>query len=120
MPVTMSDFLNPGRSPKHGCSRILPSDPTQMKTRILLVDDHDIMREGLRLMIQREADLEVVGEAGDSVTAMEQAQRLSPDLVVMDVQLGDGDGIETSRQMLIQSPTLRILILSALSEPSVV
>jgi len=68
-----------------------------MKTRILLVDDHQLMREGLRSLLTREPDLEVVGEAADGRTAVELATRLTPNLVVMDISMPNLNGIDATR-----------------------
>jgi DNA-binding NarL/FixJ family response regulator len=84
------------------------------------VDDHQIIREGLRLMLQREPDFEVLAEAGTGPEALAQVRKVSPDLVVMDLQLGNSDGIETSRQILAEFPHVRILILSALLDQKLI
>ena len=93
---------------------------TLIRTRILLVDDHGIIREGLRLMLQRETDFDVVAEADNGADALRQVRETSPDLVVMDLQLGTADGIEISRQILIEFPRVRILILSALADAKLI
>ncbi len=86
----------------------------EMSTRILLVDDHRMFREGVRLMIARELpDASVVGEAGDAATALESARTLRPDLIVMDIHLPDGNGIEVSRQILAELKDVRVIVLSA-------
>ncbi len=91
-----------------------------MNTRILLVDDHPIVLEGLRLMLEREAGLEVIGGADDGATALEQARQLAPDLVLMDMGLGDMDGLEAARHILAEQPQTRILILSGLVDSNAV
>jgi DNA-binding NarL/FixJ family response regulator len=83
-----------------------------MKTRILLIDDHELVREGLSLMLQNEPGLEIVGGAADGATGLAQAGELRPDLILMDMDLGDMDGIETSRQILAALPETRIMVLS--------
>jgi DNA-binding NarL/FixJ family response regulator len=93
---------------------------TLTRTRILLVDDHQIIREGLRMMLEREPDFNVVAEASNSAEALAQVRDASPDLVVMDLQLGNADGIETSRRILSEFPEVRILILSALADPNLI
>jgi two-component system response regulator NreC len=85
----------------------------QNPTRILLVDDHGIVREGLWRSLSLESGFEVVGEAGDGRTAMELAEKLQPHVVVMDIGLPDGDGVVFARQMLARWPAIRIIILSA-------
>ncbi len=85
--------------------------------RVLLVDDHQVMRDGLRLLLQREPGLTVVGEAGDGRTALEQVTRLLPDVVVLDVGLPDMNGLDLARQALQQAPALRLVVLSAEVDP---
>lgn len=85
-----------------------------MSPKILLVDDHHLFREGLRLMIAREMpDAAIVGEAECAAAARRQAQELRPDLIVMDIHLPDGDGLEVSRQILAELPSTRVIVLSA-------
>jgi DNA-binding NarL/FixJ family response regulator len=83
------------------------------RIHVLLVDDHQIMREGLRLSLRQEPDIEVVGEAEDGHTAMTQVERLRPHVIVMDVGLPDTDGVTLSLEILVRWPTIRIVILSA-------
>lgn len=84
--------------------------------RILLVDDHRIVREGLRRYIAAEPGLEIAGEASDGSGAMEMAERLRPDVIVMDIGLPDGDGLAFAREILSRSPDQKIVILSALMD----
>lgn len=81
-------------------------------TRILLVDDHAIVREGYRRLLAEEASVEVVGEAGDAAQACQNARALNPDVVVMDIALPRISGIEATRRMLRDQPQLRILMFS--------
>ena len=83
-----------------------------MSLRILLADDHQIIRDGLRALLEQEPDLEVVGEAEDGRTAVQRARELSPDVVVMDLTMPDMNGIEATRQMQAQVPQAKVLILS--------
>jgi DNA-binding NarL/FixJ family response regulator len=82
----------------------------QPRIRILLVDGHRLMRDGIRLSLEQEPEMEVVGDAGDGATALRLASELCPDLVVMDIGLPDGDGVGFSREILRQHPDTRIVI----------
>ena len=70
------------------------------KTRVLLVDDHDVVRAGVRTVLERMPEVEVVGEAQNGREALELARRLQPDLVLMDIAMPDLNGVEAARQML--------------------
>ena len=79
---------------------------------ILLVDDHPIVRDGLRRLIAVDAGLQVIGEAGDGEQALTLAQELAPQLVVMDVQMPKMDGIRATRELRRRFPRINVLILS--------
>jgi len=81
-------------------------------TKVLLVDDHAIVREGYRRLLEDEANISVVAEAGNAAQAYEQARALEPDVVVMDIALPGVSGIEATRRMLRDQPPLRILMFS--------
>jgi two-component system, NarL family, invasion response regulator UvrY len=81
-------------------------------TRILLVDDHAVVREGYRRLLEEEPSICVVGEASDGTQACERARALGPDVVVMDIALPGTSGIEATRRMLKDQPQLRILMFS--------
>ncbi len=83
-----------------------------LKTRILLADDHLVVRRGLRMVLDAEADLEVVAEAGDGAEAVEQGVREDIDLAILDVTMPRLTGIQATRQILQHKPQLRVLILS--------
>jgi DNA-binding NarL/FixJ family response regulator len=85
---------------------------TAESIRVLLVDDHTMLRQGVRALLTREPDIEVIGEAGDGVEALDQVENLHPDVVVMDVVMPRMNGLEATRQLRERHPDLRILILS--------
>jgi DNA-binding NarL/FixJ family response regulator len=80
--------------------------------RILLADDQELVREGLRMMLDAEPDLEVAGEAGDGRQALAEARRLDPDVVLMDVRMPEVDGIEATRRLVAAGGRARILVLT--------
>ena len=80
--------------------------------RVLIADDHGIMREGLRCLIEKQPDWEVVGEAEDGQKAVQLAGELLPDIVIMDVAMPNLNGIEATRQIVDKLPSIRILALS--------
>ena len=80
---------------------------------ILIVDDHKVLRDGLKGMLQLEPDIQVVGEAADGRRAIEQAEKLHPDLVIMDVNLGDEmEGVTATRKILARMPRVKVIALS--------
>ena len=83
------------------------------KTRVLLVDDHEIMRDGLREVLERSGDFEVVGEAADGAAAVKIAQDLKPDVIIMDVIMPLKNGIDACREITETLPDTRVLILTA-------
>ena len=83
-----------------------------MTTRILVADDHGIVRAGIRLLLERQADLEVVGEAGDGVEAVEMAQALRPELCILDVGMPRMTGLQAARAIRQHLPDTHVLMLS--------
>ncbi|MBV8846035.1 MAG: response regulator transcription factor [Bryobacterales bacterium] len=80
--------------------------------RILLADDHALVRQGFRMILEAQADMEIVGQAGNGREAVELSAKLHPDLVIMDVAMPDLNGIEATRRIMETSPRTRILALS--------
>jgi DNA-binding NarL/FixJ family response regulator len=84
--------------------------------RVVLVDDHELMRQGLRSILEREDGVEVVGEAASGRAAVELTRTLAPDVVVMDVAMQDLNGIEATRQIRAVCPRAKVLALSSHSD----
>jgi len=83
------------------------------KIRIIIADDHKVVREGTRELLQKESDLEVVGEAGDGEEAVEIVKQLKPDVVIMDIAMPGLNGIEATKQIKANFPRIAVLILTA-------
>lgn len=81
-------------------------------TRILIVDDHELLRQGLHDLIASNPDLEICGEALDETGALQQFRTLQPDLMIVDISLGQGDGIDLVKRIHAESSTVRMLVLS--------
>ncbi len=86
---------------------------SQSPIRVLITDDHSIVRKGIRALLATEPDIEVVGEAGDGAEVATQAQALRPDVILMDLVMPKVDGIEATRRILAQQPGMRILVLTS-------
>jgi len=84
--------------------------------KIVLVDDHEVVRQGLKVLIDSQDDLEVVGEAGDVENATRQVGYHSPDVVVMDVRLPDGTGVEACREIRSRWPDVKVLMLTSYAD----
>ena len=84
--------------------------------RIFLVDDHQVVREGLRRMLELEADIEVVGEANDAKEALTQVEPLSPEVILMDIKMPGVGGIELTRQLKEKQPSCNIIMLTLYDE----
>ena len=84
--------------------------------RLLLVDDHEVVRVGLRTVLHNHHSITVVGEAGTKAAAVRAVKRLRPDIVLMDVRLPDGSGVEACRDILASHPTTRIIFLTSYAD----
>jgi len=83
-----------------------------MAFRILVADDHEVVRKGLVALLQAQADWQVCGEAGDGREAVDKAQQLKPDVVILDIGMPSLNGLEATRQILKTNPSARVLILT--------
>ena len=90
------------------------------RIRVLLVDDHSIVREGLQSMLKESEEFEVVGQARDGVEAVSSASELSPDVIVMDVIMPGKDGVEACREIMESLPDTRVIMLTASTEEEAV
>jgi len=86
--------------------------------RVLVVDDHDIVRQGLRAMLESKGGIVVIGEAGDGEQAVIQARLLMPDVILMDLEMPRKNGISAIQDIIAEQPNARILVLSNFSEDS--
>jgi len=86
--------------------------------RVLVVDDHDIVRQGLRAMLESKGGIVVIGEAGDGEQAVIQARLLMPDVILMDLEMPRKNGISAIQDIIAEQPAARILVLSSFSEDS--
>ena len=83
-----------------------------MKTRVLIVDDHEVFRKGLKAVLDYQSDMEVIGEAEDGEKAVALTRELHPDIILMDVKMPVMDGAEATRRILAEMPDVKILALS--------
>lgn len=90
------------------------------RIRLVLVDDSEVVRVGLRALLGTEPTLEVVGEASSVASAVEKCASLSPDVVLLDIRLPDGTGVDACRQILKRTPTARVLILTSIIDNTIV
>ena len=86
---------------------------TAAPIRVLLVDDHEVVRRGLQAILERNVEITVVGEAGTVAGAVQEAERVRPDVVVMDLRLPDGSGVDACRQVRAQDENVKVLILTS-------
>src|ERR1700674_4406476 len=92
------------------------SGMAKTRLRIMLVDDHEVVRDGVKSLINANDDLTVVAEAGPVKDAVEQALRTKPDVVVMDVRLADGSGIEATREIRAKLEKTQVLMLTSFAD----
>ena len=88
----------------------------QQQIRVMLVDDHEVVRQGLKALIEAEEDMMVIAEAGGVAEAVERAGMNRPDVIVMDVRLTDGSGIEATREIRAQHPETRVIMLTSFAD----
>lgn len=86
------------------------------KVRILIADDHGVVRKGLRLQLEQEAEFEVIGEASDGREAVHMSEELAPDVVIMDIAMPGLNGIQATTQLLKKNPQVGVIILSMYSD----
>jgi DNA-binding NarL/FixJ family response regulator len=94
-----------------------PSGGIIVSIRILLADDHRMMREGLRAVLAKDPTIEVVGEAENGRLALDLVRRLSPDIVVMDIAMPDLNGMDATRYIMARHPEVKVITLSTYTDP---
>src|SRR5581483_910994 len=87
-----------------------------MTIRVFLLDDHEVVRRGVAALLGAESDIEVVGEAGTGEQALARIPALHPDVAVLDVRLGDGDGVSVCREIRSRLPEVACLMLTSFSD----
>jgi DNA-binding NarL/FixJ family response regulator len=90
----------------------MPAESPTTLIRILLADDHDILRQGLKLLLENQPDMHVIGEARNGSEAIERTIKLKPDIVVMDISMTGTDGMEACQRIRVQQPETQVLILT--------
>lgn len=90
------------------------------RIRVMLVDDQRLMRDGLRILLELEPDLEVVGEAGDGQAALDTYEAVRPDVVLMDIRMPELDGVEATRRLCARWPEARVIILTTFDDDAYV
>ena len=94
--------------------------PAKGRIRILIVDDHTVVRHGLRQVLEREPDMDIIGEAGTGLDAVRMAEGERPDVVLLDAKLGDDDGADVCRRVLAVSPATAVVVLTAYSQDGII
>ena len=122
--ATLKDFLDRvadrlvahvGRPPA-GLQVVSASMSKKPPLRVMLVDDHEVVRDGIKAMFDAQDDVVVTAQAGTVQAAIDEADRTRPDVVVMDVRLADGSGIEATREILASHPDTRVLMLTSFAD----
>jgi DNA-binding NarL/FixJ family response regulator len=90
-----------------------------MRLRILLVDDHEVVRLGLKTLIERQPDMEVVAEADTVESAVARSRAAQPDVIVMDIRLGSGSGVDACRQIVADRPAAKVVMLTSYADDQV-
>lgn len=93
-----------------------PRSPASARIRVIIADDHAIMREGLHLLLEADQEIDVVGEAADGTSLMSLAQRLVPDVVILDLEMPGGNGAVAMRELGQTLPSVRVLVLTMYAE----
>lgn len=93
---------------------------TDQPIRVLIVDDHEVVREGLRALLRRRPNLTVVGAADTVASAIAEARRMKPDVVIMDLRLPDGSGVEACREIRAQRPETKVIMLTSYADDEAV
>ena len=91
----------------------MKTSPPAKKIRVLLADDHTVVREGLKFLLDQQPDMTVVGEAVDGEDAFQQAKKLTPDVVVMDISMPRCNGMQATERLKQTFPKMKVLVLSA-------
>ena len=94
--------------------------PPKPRVRLVLVDDSEVVRMGLRALLSTDPSLEIVGEAGNVATGVQTCLRLRPDVALLDIRLPDGTGFDVCRQILKSLPAIRVLILTSVTDETLV
>ena len=99
---------------------MMSSNSTPPFIRVLLVDDHRVVRIGLRTLLHDTTDIRVEGEAGDGATALAEAARLRPQVVILDIRLPDQDGFQVCRELKDRDPGIRVLMLTSVADDNLI
>ena len=99
-----------------GKENALKGNISRTKTRVIIADDHKLMREGLRSLLQKSDKVEVIGEAENGFAAVRMARELTPDIILMDISMPDLNGVEAANQIKTRNPEIKIIALSMHSD----